>query len=171
MIARPTALTMLALLSAIAAAPAAVTEPGAHDCSGALSAKDMQAVRELVEAYRGAWLRGDAAGVMATFTADAVLLPAHGAAPIVGADAIRRYWWPPNAPATTITQLDITVDSLGGDCHVAYSSGRDDVAWSTVENGVATSQGHPGTYLNVYVRQPDGTWRITRHMWDDGPSR
>jgi hypothetical protein len=77
-------------------------------CDAGLSAGDEAAVRAVIEKYRRSWLEGDAEGVMATLGSDAVLLPAHGAAPVVGGDAIRRYWWPAGAPPTTITVLDIS---------------------------------------------------------------
>jgi len=140
----------------------------AADCSPTLSEKDAAAVRGVIEAYRTAWLRGDAHGVMATLTADAVLLPAHGAKPVIGTDAITKYWWPGGGPTTTITKLDITVEQVGGDCRVAHAHGRDDVAWTVEENGTTRTYGHPGTYLNVFKRQADGSWRISHHMWDDG---
>lgn len=148
----------------------AVAWSGPRDCTASLSARDAQAVRDVIEAYRTAWLRGDAQGVLATFAPDAVLLPAHGAAPVVGEAAIKQYWWPPDSPPATITKLDITIEHLGGDGCVAYVSGHDDVRWTVVEAGVSKTHGHPGTYLNVLVRGPDGAWRIARHMWDDGPS-
>jgi uncharacterized protein (TIGR02246 family) len=149
----------------------ALASAGSQECAASLSARDAQAVRDVLEAYRSAWLRGDAKGVLATLSPDAVLLPAHGAAPVVGTAAITQYWWPPDAPPTTITRLDITVEHLGGDCQVAFASGHDDVWWTVVENGVTKTHGHPGTYLDVFVRMPDGVWRIARHMWDDGPSQ
>jgi len=142
-----------------------------EDGSASLSAKDSQAVRDVQEAYRTAWLRGDQKGVLDTLTEDAVLLPAHGAKAVEGRKAITQYWWPPNAGATTITQLDITVDGMGGDCRVAYTHGQDNVYWETVENGAPRKHGHPGTYLNVLLKGPDGRWRIARHMWDDGPGQ
>ena len=135
-----------------------------------LSAGDAAAIRTVIEAYRSAWLRGDARGVLDTLTPDAVLLPAHGAAPIVGTAAITRYWWPAGAPPAKVTRLDITVDGLEGGGDFASAYGRDDVEWTQVENGATRSHGHPGTYLDVMRRQADGTWRISRHMWDDGPS-
>jgi uncharacterized protein (TIGR02246 family) len=137
------------------------------ECSANLSERDTVAIRGVIEAYRTSWLRGDEKGVLETFAPDAVLLPAHGGSPVVGTAAIKGYWWPPEAPPTKITKLEITTEGLQGDCRIAYVHGRDDVAWTVVENGVTKSYGHPGTYLNVMKRMPDGSWRISRHMWDD----
>lgn len=140
-------------------------------CPDGLTKTDAAQVRAVVEAYRSSWLRGDPAGVLATLTDDAVLLPAHGAAPIVGKAAITRYWWPAGAPVTTVTRLDITVEGLSGDCRMATAYGNDDVGWTQEDNGTVTAHGHPGTYLNVFRKSAEGQWRISRHMWDDGPSR
>ena len=137
------------------------------ECSATLSARDATAIRGVIEAYRTSWLRGDEKAVLETFAPDAVLLPAHGGSPVVGTAAIKSYWWPPEAPPTRITKLEITTEGLQGDCRIAYVHGRDDVAWTTVEKGETKNHGHPGTYLNVMKRMPDGSWRIARHMWDD----
>jgi uncharacterized protein (TIGR02246 family) len=131
---------------------------------------DATGIRAVVDAYRTAWLKGDATGVLNTLTVDAVLLPSHGARPIVGRAAISAYWWPAGAPPSRVTKLDITVEGLAGDCAVASSYGRDDVAWTQDEKGTTRAYGHPGTYLDVFRKVPDGTWRISRHMWDDGPA-
>jgi len=143
--------------------------PASSECAS-LSKEEAARVRAVVEAYRTAWLKGDAEGVLNTLTADAVLLPAHGARPIVGKEAIARYWWPAGAPASQIIKLDITVEGLAGDCMIAYAYGRDDVAWTQEEEkGTSKAYGHPGTYLNVFRKSADGRWLISRHMWDDGP--
>jgi uncharacterized protein (TIGR02246 family) len=141
-----------------------------HECADGFKEEDAAAVRSVVERYRAAWLQGDREGVLATFTGDAVLLPAKGGRPVVGRDAITRYWWPAGAPPSTITRLDITVDGVSGDCAIAYAYGRDDVAWTQEEDGKTTAHGHPGTYLNVF-KKAGGRWRISHHMWDDGSSR
>jgi uncharacterized protein (TIGR02246 family) len=152
-------------------ASGALAPAAAPECSATLAAADATAIRSVIEAYRTSWLKGDARGVLDTLTPDAVLLPAHGAAPIIGTESITRYWWPPSSPPTKITKLEITVEELGGDCRVAFAHGRDDVAWTVEENGSTKSYGHPGTYLNVMTKAADGRWRIARHMWDDGASR
>jgi len=138
---------------------------------GALSPDDEKAIRATIEAYRTAWLENDAKGVLKTFTDDAVLLPAHGSPAVTGIAAIEKYWFTPGGPTTTVTKLDITVDQVSGNGTLAFARGLDSVGWTITQNGVASRHFHPGTYLNVMKKLPDGTWRIQVHMWDDGPER
>ena len=133
-----------------------------------LTPADEKAIRATIEAYRTAWLANDSKGVLKTFTDDAVLQPAHGAPAVVGIRAIEKYWFAPGPP-TTITKLDITVDQVSGNATFAFARGLDTVAWTMIQNGVVRRYSHPGTYLNVMKKLPDGTWRIQVHMWDDGP--
>jgi len=141
----------------------------ADDCPASLSAQDATAIKATIEKYRTSWLAGDADGVLGTFTDDAVLLPAQGGAPVVGREAIRKYWWPAGGPPTTITRLEITYEDVGGDCRIGYARGRDEVGWTLEDHGAAKSHGNSGTYLNVMRKRPDGSWRISHHMWDDDP--
>ena len=134
------------------------------------TAADEDGIRKTIEAYRNAWLANDQNGVLATFTDDAVLLPAHGAAAIAGKPAIREYWFAPGPPAT-ITRLDITVEHVDGDGALAFARGQDNVGWTMEEGGVTRKHYHPGTYLNVMRKLADGSWRIQAHMWDDGPEQ
>jgi uncharacterized protein (TIGR02246 family) len=141
---------------------------GSNDRSE-LSADDEKAIRTTIEAYRTMWLANDVKGVLNTFTDDAVLLPAHGAPAVVGMSAIEKYWFTPGGPPTTITKLDITVEQVSGNGTLAFARGLDTVAWTVTQNGVTRRHSHPGTYLNVMKKMPDGAWRIQVHMWDDGP--
>jgi uncharacterized protein (TIGR02246 family) len=137
----------------------------------ALTPADEKAIRATIEAYRSAWLANDPKGVLNTFTRDAVLMPAHGAPAIEGIAAIEKYWFTPGGPPTVITKLDITVDQIGGNAALAFARGLDTVAWTVTQDGATRRHSHPGTYLNVMKKLPDGSWRIQVHMWDDGPER
>src|SRR5215472_10060711 len=136
-----------------------------------LTPEDEKAIRATIEAYRAAWLANDAKGVLKTFTDDGVLLPAHGKPAVEGIAAIERYWFAPGGPATTVTVLNITVEQVRGDGKLAFAHGLDEVGWSVTQDSGSHRYFHPGTYLNVMKKLPDGTWRIQVHMWDDGPER
>src|SRR5215813_12487789 len=58
-----------------------------------LTDADQKAIKATIEAYRTAWLTNDSKGVLATFTDDAVLQPAHGSPAIVGITPIEKYWF------------------------------------------------------------------------------
>jgi len=136
-----------------------------------LTPDDEKAIKLTIETYRTAWLANDNKGVLKTFTHDAVLQPAHGTPAIVGIDAIEKYWFAPGGPPTVLTKLNITVDRVGGNRGLAFARGLDGVAWTVTEGGKVRHYSHPGTYLNVMKRMPDGSWKIHVHMWDDGPQR
>lgn len=155
------------LLSCAILSPAS----GPKRLEGGLTSDDEKAIRATIEAYRAAWLAGDAKSVLKTFTDDAVLQPAHGAVAVVGIAAIEKYWFTPGGPLTTVTELNITFDQVGGSRTLAFARGLDSVAWTVTEDGATRRHSHPGTYLDVMKKLPDGSWRIQVHMWDEGPER
>jgi uncharacterized protein (TIGR02246 family) len=128
---------------------------------------DVHPLRAVNDAYRAAWLAGDSAAVLRLFAPDAVLLPHHGDPPVVGLEAIRRYWWPPNTNPATVTALEITVDGADVDGHIGTLWGRFALAFSFETAGRLRSVKNAGTYLMVLRRDRDGEWRITHRMWDD----
>lgn len=87
---------------------------------------EVHPLRAVNDAYRAAWLAGDSAAVLRLFAPDAVLLPHHGDPPVVGLEAIRRYWWPPNTNPATVTALEITVDDadVDGDTGTLWGRGE-----------------------------------------------
>ena len=133
-------------------------------------ASAVHSLRAVNEAYRAAWLAGDSAAVLRLFAPDAVLLPHHGDPPVVGLPAIRAFWWPPNAPPTVVTRMDVTTD--GADVHGNQGVlwGRFALAFSFELDGQQRFLQNAGTYLMVLRRQAD-EWRITHRMWDDPVTR
>jgi uncharacterized protein (TIGR02246 family) len=129
------------------------------------STDDEAAVRTLEEAYRIAWLANDSAAVMATLEPDAVLMPA-GLEPLSGETAIRRYWWPEDGSATTITGYDIGIEDVHGSGDVAWLRGSSTLAFTyTSATGEVSSLQSRSVHLSVARRGSDGTWRITRRAW------
>jgi uncharacterized protein (TIGR02246 family) len=141
----------------------------AKDQQDGLTYNDDRAIRATIERYRTAWLENNARSVLKTFSNDAVLQPAHGASAVVGIAAIEKYWFSPGGLPTTITQLNITVDQVSGNGNMAFARGLDSVAWTVEQDGAVHRHAHPGTYINVMRKQPNGSWLIQVHMWDDGP--
>jgi uncharacterized protein (TIGR02246 family) len=127
---------------------------------------DRTAVEAAVRAYRDAWLANDAERVMATLTSDAIIYPS-ALRPIAGVAAIREFWFP-SSPATTVTEMELSIDSIHVDGDTAVASGMGSLTF------VISSKGAPGVartqrswHVNVLRRQSDGSWRIWRRMWGD----
>lgn len=139
----------------------------AQQCRPELTSADVAGIKAVMEGYRTAWLKGDAAGVLDSFTDDGVLLPHRGGTPVMGRAAMQKYWFPAEATLAKVIKLNITFEQIGGDCQFAYARGRDEVGWTMEENGITKTYGNSGTYLNVFRKTPAGSWRITHHMWDD----
>ena len=145
--------------------------PAIRAAGGTLSADDIAKIKRVHSKYEEAWLKGDADGVRALFTEDCVLLPPHGDAPRFGQKGLNEYWFPSNASPTQITKLVVTPQSIGGDGEIAYVWGTHEVAWTTVQDGKATSASHKGIFLNVLRKQADGGWKMSHHMWDEPVER
>jgi uncharacterized protein (TIGR02246 family) len=154
-------LVCITLAATVAAGDAGVQ---AQPHVAGVSAADEAAILALTQAYRDGWLANDPQKVMATLTRDAVLLPS-GMGPIQGEPAIRRFWFPAQGPATTVTRMEQQVLDLIGSGEMAVVSGRGSLAFH---------MGHPSQtraqhswFVNVVTRQPDGRWLIARRMWSD----
>jgi uncharacterized protein (TIGR02246 family) len=148
-------------------APLVLAGGSAAASEGGLSAEDEKRVRAVLLEYRRAWLANDAEAVLRLFSRDAVLLPHHGVEPVAGIEAARAFWFPRDTPPTTITELELTVDQVGGSCDMAFARGHSRVSWITGKAADARKSSNAGTNLTLLRRQADGSWRITHQMWDD----
>jgi uncharacterized protein (TIGR02246 family) len=135
--------------------------------SGGLSREDVAKIRQAHKGYEDAWLKGDANGIRALFTEDCVLLPPHGGKPRVGQKGLNEFWFPPDAPPSKITKLELTLQDIGGDGQIAHVWGTYEVAWTMTQEGKTTSESHKGVFLNVLRKQANGEWKFSHHMWDD----
>jgi len=145
------------LLFVISCASPAADSPG-------LSVPDSTAVRAVEAAYVSAWLADDTAGVLATLTPDAVLLPPR-ALPLPSRSLIRAYWWPQDGSRTRITAFDWTIDEVGGQPPVAYTRGLSTVSWTYDKDTVHQTATVRSPNLTLLRRDPDGIWKITHQMW------
>ena len=132
-----------------------------------LPGDDVAKIRLVHKQYEDAWLKGDADAVRALFVDDSVLLPPHAAKPCIGRKGLNKFWFSPNAPVTKITKLVVTLQNIGGDGQIAYAWGTHEVAWTTMQGNTSVAASHTGTFLNVLIKQTNGAWKISHHMWDD----
>jgi uncharacterized protein (TIGR02246 family) len=127
---------------------------------------DRVAAEAATQAYRTAWLTNDPATIMATLTPDAIMFPS-AMPPIVGADAIRKFWFPATT-STRVVDMELKVDNIHVDGDTAVTSGMGSLTFVVTASGVAAA---PRTqrhwHVNVLRRQPDGAWKIWRRMWGD----
>jgi uncharacterized protein (TIGR02246 family) len=148
--------TLLVLFAATASLPLAAAD---------LPSREAKEIRRVVQEYVDRWKTGDGSSVMELLTDDAVLLPHHGLAPVVGATAIRAWWWPSGATPTVLHHFEMQVDDVGGDAAIAFARGRQSLEWSTGEKRSRNA----GTFLMLF-RKSGGRWRITHQMWSDPPN-
>jgi len=135
-----------------------------------LATVDASAIRTVLDRYRIGWLANDADAVRSTFTKDAVLIPHHGVAPVVGMAAIHEFWWPAS-PKTTIGRFVQIVDEIGGDGALAYVRGRSEVAWSVEDQGKIQHWHNGGNFMAILRKQADGRWLMSHLIWDDPPNQ
>jgi ketosteroid isomerase-like protein len=127
-----------------------LTACGSRDT--ALSDADRSAIRAASQKYVDADAKRDVDGMMELIAESAVYMPPN-TQPLVGREAIRGLFklhpWDKIAetPAEIEGRLDFAI------VRGAYTS---------------TVQGQPfsGYYLEVWQKQPDNTWRITRKVWN-----
>ena len=136
-----------------------------------LTAKDKSAILATLDHYRTAWLASNADGVRSVFTKDAVLMPHHGVAPVVGMEAINEFWWPKTTVKTTITKFTQTVDETGGGPELAYVRGRSEVAWTMEDHDKVEKWRNGSNFLALLVKQADGRWLISHLIWNDPPNQ
>lgn len=122
-------------------------------------ADDKADVEARAAAFAEAYNAGDAAGVAAFYTDDALILPPEGDI-VSGGDGIEALWqgaMDAGMADFALTPVDVMV---AGDA--AYDSGT-----YTATMGEAQAS---GKYLVVWTKGDDGTWMILRDTWNSAPA-
>jgi ketosteroid isomerase-like protein len=127
-----------------------------------LSSTRLQAVRAADRAYAEAWLANDRERVMATLTSDAVIMPS-GIPALQGHPAIGGFWWPPDSPATRVTEFTLRQSEADGHGDLAFVRGEFTLRF----NYDGKDYANRGDYLSLLRQQPDRSWKITHRTWND----
>ena len=134
-----------------------------------LTADDIEAIRELNLAYAAAWVANDPEAVMATLADDAVLIPALGTTPVKGATAIREFFWPVDAPPSSVPVFEMNPEEVNGNRDIAYVWGTMSLSFSVEEEGATQLYTTAGNYLMVMRRDDSAQWKIARYIWNHPP--
>lgn len=128
-------------------------------------AQDVAALHALDQAYASEWMRGSPESVLSLFVDDATLVPHHGDAPVVGKEAIRRFWFNPDYPPTVVVEWQRETKEVVVSGDMAIVRGRSLLSWEY--QGVRTTISE-GNYVMVAVRRA-ADWRIRMLTWNDDP--
>jgi uncharacterized protein (TIGR02246 family) len=116
------------------------------------------AIAEASAAFSQAYVKNDMDALGKVYAEDAVLLPPGRE--IRGREAIQRYFaWGPN-------HRQIAHSMVPSELVVSGDMATDHGTWhSTSQRGDDPPTTASGQYLVVWVREPDGAWRIRYDMW------
>ena len=141
-----------------------VASVGASGCQAqadaALGTADATALRAALAAYFDAANASDAARWASLYTEDAVMMPPNSPA-VDGRAAIES--WLAMLPVK-ISNAEGTALEVEGAGTVAYVRGT--YLMSLQIPDVPQSVPQQGKFLQIYARQPDGSWLLARDMWN-----
>ena len=108
--------------------------------------------------------RGDATGLAAMYTSDAILFP-PGEDMLRGNTPIGQFWR--NSHEGGIASVKLTTTDVERSGDIAFETG--------IVELVVRAEGKPDSsasakYLVVWKRQPDGIWKLHRDIWNDLPA-
>lgn len=146
---------LLAVLACALAACQAAPKP--------LSPADETAIRATSDAFTAAANAGNVDGLSALYTSDAAIHPDLMPA-AVGAEAIRKLWTDMTAAVRVTIAPTITQVKGAGD--MAWMSGTYHVAYAMKDSTLAAPPAEDGKFLEVLMRQGDGSWKIVADSWN-----
>jgi uncharacterized protein (TIGR02246 family) len=152
-------------MSRLVALSALLTLAVAAQESSSRTAADRAAIERLHERDAAAAKMGDVKTLIGLWTADGVALP-PGEPPVKGIDAL-RVWLSKSADAgEKLEIIEYTMDfqevKLFGDEAVEWARTSVTVKPRGARSGLHAS----GNLMRILRRQPDGTWRVARAIWN-----
>ena len=122
---------------------------------------DMDAIDRLREAHVAALNAGDGDGWAACFADDGIQMP-----PNLGANAGKAAIeaWSKGFLGLFSCQFKLSVDEIQVISDWAFERGRYDITLAPRTGGGPMDDN--GKYITIYQRQPNGSWKITRDIWN-----
>jgi uncharacterized protein (TIGR02246 family) len=122
---------------------------------------DAEAIKRLREVHIAALNDGDADAWAGTFTDDGVQMPPNAPANI-GHEGILK--WSRGFLAPFRIRFALLVDEVQAASTWAFESGTYNIDLTPKSGGGSIQD--VGKYITVYQRQPTGTWKIARDIWN-----
>ena len=131
-----------------------------------LPAKDIEAIKNVQETYRAAWLKNDEKTILSLFTDTATLYP-NGNKPVKGKDEITKFWFAPSDTVTTIKAFEIKIEDLRGSGNFAVLTGSNELQWTSEKRDKSESKSFvsKGYFISVYVKR-GAEWKISSQFWN-----
>lgn len=150
--------TILLTVLAFALASTACQPPSQQMASGTLSDEDVAAIEDATQTFVQAYLAGDWTAVVAMLTEDPVWMPPNQ--PALEGRADIQEWLSPQIN----TDFELTTLETGGRGGFAYTRGSFSITFTA--EGMAGSVSDTGKYVEIWRKEPDGSWLIDQVIWN-----
>ncbi len=131
--------------------------------------EDVREARAAIEAanakFSEAFARGDAKALAAMYTPDAIAFPPDSEM-IRGNEAIGSFW--KTTRDNGVQSATLTTVDVGRSGDVAYETGKVVLTMQPVGKQPTTAA---AKYVVVWKRQPDGSWKLHRDIWNGLPAQ
>ena len=123
------------------------------------------AIEEANTQFSHAFERGDAKALGVMYTTDAIAFPPDSEM-VRGNEAIGEFW--KNTRNSGVKSATLNTIDVGRSGDVAYEVGT--VSLTIQREGKETTT-EMAKYLVVWKRQPDGSWKLHRDIWNSLPAK
>jgi len=127
-----------------------------------LSAADEAAVRAVDDAWGKAATAGDGKAIAALYTDDATLYPPNEG--MVQGEAAKKYL--ADFVTSYSVEAQLNTEAVEGSGDLAYAAGTYRLTATPKKPGAKAMPAEDGKYIEVMKKQPDGSWKIARDIWN-----
>jgi uncharacterized protein (TIGR02246 family) len=121
-------------------------------------------IEKQATAFSEAFAKGDFKTLANMYTEDAILMPPDGEM-VKGRPAIEAFWKGAQQSGLTGAQLTVVEVTSSGDQATEVGT-----AVLTLKPANQPEAKQNGKYLVMWKRQPDGTWKLHRDIWNGSPT-
>jgi ketosteroid isomerase-like protein len=150
-----------ALCLAVVLLPGCATAPGPTPEEAPGAGPDLAAIRQLEIDFTAALGRGDTGALAKMIVKDFVAMPPDRP-PIVGSEATMAFW------TEFLEEYTFEVSTSIGEVVAAdhWAFVRATNRWTATPKADGESQEGQATYLHIFQKQPDGSWKVARDIWN-----